>query len=428
MRVVYEGADDIRALRAGPDRRRGGGQPISAPTPRPISSTTWAASPQYRTDPELCEILVTRSKPTLLWMRDRACASCPNYGRQAYRVDGRFKFWGGRPSRWRPAVRAWSRRCTARPRGAASRSSTSAWAQDLIPTTPACPASRSASDGETARCAAKAVVLACGGFEANAEWRTRYLGPGWDLAKVRGTRFNTGDGLAHGADASARSPTATGPAATPSAWERNAAGIRRPGADGDDFQRHSYPFGVMVNAEGKRFVDEGADFRNYTYAKYGRAMLAQPGQFAWQVFDAKVPHLLRDEYRMRQRDQGARRHAGGAGAQARGGRPGRSCWRRSREFNAAVTTRRAVRSQRQGRPRRARPGVPRSNWANPHRYAAVRGLCGHLRRHLHLRRPARSTREGQVVGHRAAPRSPACSPPARWSAGSSTSTIPAAAG
>ena len=35
----------------------------------------------------------------------------------------------------------------------------------------------------------------CGGFEANAEWRTRYLGPGWDLAKVRGTRFNTGDGI-----------------------------------------------------------------------------------------------------------------------------------------------------------------------------------------------------------------------------------------
>ena len=38
-------------------------------------------------------------------------------------------------------------------------------------------------------------MLACGGFEANPEWRTRYLGPGWDLAKVRGTRFNTGDGI-----------------------------------------------------------------------------------------------------------------------------------------------------------------------------------------------------------------------------------------
>ncbi|MGH8739058.1 MAG: FAD-binding protein, partial [Burkholderiales bacterium] len=47
-------------------------------------------------------------------------------------------------------------------------------------------------------------------------------------------------------------------------------------------------------------VDDGADFRNYTYAKYGRVILNQPGQFAWQVFDAKVTHLLRDEYRIKQ--------------------------------------------------------------------------------------------------------------------------------
>ena len=56
----------------------------------------------------------------------------------------------------------------------------------------------------------------------------------------------------------------------------------------------------LVNASGKRFVDEGADFRNYTYAKYGRIILEQPDQFAWQVFDQKVTHLLRDEYRIKQ--------------------------------------------------------------------------------------------------------------------------------
>jgi tricarballylate dehydrogenase len=57
---------------------------------------------------------------------------------------------------------------------------------------------------------------------------------------------------------------------------------------------------MMVNARGERFVDEGADFRNYTYAKYGHEVLKQPGQMAWQVFDAQVLHLLRDEYRIRQ--------------------------------------------------------------------------------------------------------------------------------
>ena len=71
-------------------------------------------------------------------------------------------------------------------------------------------------------------------------------------------------------------------------------------AVGDQFQKHSYPFCVLINATGKRFVDEGADFRNYTYAKYGRVVLEQPGQFAWQVFDDKVKHLQRDEYRIRQ--------------------------------------------------------------------------------------------------------------------------------
>src|SRR5947208_11613870 len=37
---------------------------------------------------------------------------------------------------------------------------------------------------------------------------------------------------------------------------------------GDNFQKHSYPWGIMINGRGERFVDEGADFRNYTYAKY----------------------------------------------------------------------------------------------------------------------------------------------------------------
>jgi tricarballylate dehydrogenase len=82
-------------------------------------------------------------------------------------------------------------------------------------------------------------------------------------------------------------------------WEMNAPEFGDL-AVGDQFQKHSYPFGILVNATGRRFVDEGADFRNYTYAKYGRVVLEQPGQFAWQVFDQKVKHLLRDEYKIRQ--------------------------------------------------------------------------------------------------------------------------------
>jgi len=141
-------------------------------------------------------------------------------------------------------------------------------------------------------------VLACGGFQANAEWRTRYLGPGWDLAKVRGTRFNTGEGIRMALDIGA-SPSGNWSGCHAVGWERNAPEFGDL-AVGDAYQKHSYPFGIMLNARGERFVDEGADFRNYTYAKYGRVILAQPGQFAWQIFDGKVLHLLRDEYRIRE--------------------------------------------------------------------------------------------------------------------------------
>jgi tricarballylate dehydrogenase len=145
---------------------------------------------------------------------------------------------------------------------------------------------------------APCVVLACGGFEANAAWRTRYLGPPWDLAKVRGSRFNTGAGIRM-ALAIGAAPCGNWSGCHAVQWEMNAPEFGDL-AVGDQFQKHSYPFGILINAAGARFVDEGADFRNYTYAKYGRAVLEQPGQFAWQIFDGKVKHLLRDEYRIKQ--------------------------------------------------------------------------------------------------------------------------------
>src|SRR6202035_4054581 len=153
-------------------------------------------------------------------------------------------------------------------------------------------------EGRTMTVGAKTVILASGGFEANAEWRARYLGPGWDLAKVRGTRFNTGDGIRMALDIGAM-PTGNWSGCHAVGWDRNAPEFGDLSV-GDNFQQHSYPFAIMLNARGERFVDEGADFRNYTYAKYGREILMQPGQFAWQIFDQQVVHLQRDEYRIRQ--------------------------------------------------------------------------------------------------------------------------------
>src|SRR2546428_11622384 len=82
-------------------------------------------------------------------------------------------------------------------------------------------------------------------------------------------------------------------------WDLNAPwhGDRKVG---DNFQKHSYPDSIIDNDEGKRFVDEGADMRNYTYVKYGREVIKQPRRAALHIFDQKVLHLLREEYRIRE--------------------------------------------------------------------------------------------------------------------------------
>ena len=57
---------------------------------------------------------------------------------------------------------------------------------------------------------------------------------------------------------------------------------------GDMFQKHDYPVGIVVNADGERFVDEGADIRNSPMPSTDGRFSTQPGQFAWQMFDSKT--------------------------------------------------------------------------------------------------------------------------------------------
>ena len=94
MRVVYDGADDIRALAPDLTDKEMSVSDFGSYTEENFFDDM-ARITQYRTDPDLCEILVKRSKATLLWMRDQGVRFMPNFGRQAFLVDGRFKFWGG---------------------------------------------------------------------------------------------------------------------------------------------------------------------------------------------------------------------------------------------------------------------------------------------------------------------------------------------
>jgi tricarballylate dehydrogenase len=297
IRVVYNGVDDIKTL-------------VPDLTQAEIDTTDFgtytadqffddmARVTQHRADPDLIELLVTRSFDTLNWMRQKGVRFIPIYGRQAFKIEGRFKFWGGLTVEAVGGGPGLINMLTesARKRGIEIRYATRA--VDLLFDGDRVEGVRARHDGQVIEFPARSVVLASGGFEANPEWRTRYLGPGWDLAKVRGTRFNTGDGIRMALDIGA-SPCGNWSGCHAVSWEMNAPEFGDL-AVGDQFQKHSYPFAIMINATGRRFVDEGADFRNYTYAKYGRVVLEQPGQFAWQIFDQKVKHLQRDEYRIRQ--------------------------------------------------------------------------------------------------------------------------------
>lgn len=141
---------------------------------------------------------------------------------------------------------------------------------------------------------AASVVLGCGGFEANPAARASYLGQSWDLAKARGTRYNTGEVLAR-LLAIGAAPVGhwSGAHAVPVDAESADVGDLRIGAL---TTRLSYPYGIMVNVEGRRFVDEGSDFKLLTYAKIGREVLRQPQGRAFQIFDQRTVGLIEPRY------------------------------------------------------------------------------------------------------------------------------------
>jgi len=297
IRFAYRGVDDLREIMPDLTQEEIDRTDFGEYTEGQFFDDMFRVT-RYRSDPVLCELLVKQSFATMKWLRSKGVRFQPIFGRQAFKIDGRFKFWGGL------TVEAWGG-------GPGLVDSESEIAKrNGIETRYGCRVTELLYDGtrvqgvkvrESGRIhdvTASSVVLASGGFESDPEMRARYLGPNWELARVRGTRFNTGDGIKM-AQAIGAASYGNWSGCHAVGWDFNAPEFGDLTV-GDGFQKHSYPFGIMVNANGRRFVDEGADFRNYTYAKYGRVILEQPGNFAWQIFDQKVMHLLRDEYRIKQ--------------------------------------------------------------------------------------------------------------------------------
>ncbi|HTC11896.1 MAG TPA: FAD-dependent tricarballylate dehydrogenase TcuA [Acetobacteraceae bacterium] len=295
FRFVHHGVDDLRAL--APD--------IAELDLANIDFGTYTAEQyfddmgrltEYRCDPDLTDVLINGSYEAALWLQRHRVRFQPALGRQAFKVDGKFKFWGGLACH----ILGGGMHLTTTLHDALERDAIpvhyNTMASALLYDDARVRGVRVRRGGQHHDIAAKSVVLACGGFESNPEWRARYLGPNYDLAKVRGTRFNMGMGHRMATDIGAAT-AGHWSGAHAVQWDMNAP----PYGDisvGDRFQKHNYPFSILVNARGERFVDEGLDFHSYTYAKYGHAVMQQPGLFAWQIFDQKVTHLLREEYRI----------------------------------------------------------------------------------------------------------------------------------
>lgn len=254
---------------------------------------------RHQSDEDMAWRLIDDSRPAMVWLRGHGVRFIPMFGRQSFLVNGKQHFYGGVnvEAVGGGAGLVEMELAEVARMGCEIRYSTGATrliqdAQRRITGVEV----RGPDGYEVIH--TPAVVLACGGFESNPEMRVRYLGSGWDLCRVRGTRHNTGEGIRMALDIGAR-PYGNWSGCHSVGWDISAT----PYGDReilDNFQKHSYPWGIIVNLRGERFADEGEDVRNHTYVKFGREIMNQPFRTAIQIFDQKTIPLLRDEYRIKQ--------------------------------------------------------------------------------------------------------------------------------
>jgi tricarballylate dehydrogenase len=152
-----------------------------------------------------------------------------------------------------------------------------------------------AKDGRETIIRAGAVVLATGGFSANHEMVQHYIGPGACHLVLRGSPFNTGDGH--------RMAEAVGAKLD---WMDDFHGglihygyKKYPDANAGRGMRSvkKYEKCILVNQEGKRFVDEGESTSDKTYAKFGKIIaLTQPDGVAYAIFDSNGADVIDPMY------------------------------------------------------------------------------------------------------------------------------------
>jgi tricarballylate dehydrogenase len=296
LRFAFDRAEDLLPIVPNVETQVPGFMKGVQPYPRDLFWADLRRVTEDRTDVEISEILISRSYDTVRWMAQQGIVMEAAVSLSGIKVGDTIKWSPGAVIRAQHEgvglSKMWFEIAAAR--GVEIRNGTGA--VRLVQNTQGRVTGVTVQDASGfSDLDAKATVLACGGFEANPAWRARYLGRPWDHAKVRGTRYNTGDGLRMAIDAGALPYGQwTGCHSTPIDADAPPYGDRKLT---DKTNRLSYPYGVLLNRRGARFFDEGEDFQFYTYAKLGGIILNQPSGVGFQIFDQKVVKLLEGRYK-----------------------------------------------------------------------------------------------------------------------------------
>ncbi|GAB7327579.1 hypothetical protein MBLNU13_g11433t3 [Cladosporium sp. NU13] len=242
--------------------------------------------------------VVTEGLELVQWLKKEAGVNWQmSFRRQAFEVDGRFKFWGGLCLTVKEQGKGLIENLLKAVRARGGEVVFNVSGKELIVDPNGKVVGLQVErEGELIEVRAASTVLCAGGFEANPDLRKKYLAEGWERAHTRGTPYNTGDMMmaAQRIGAKLVGDFSSGGCHS-TAWDYDSP---PDGGDRDktnEFTKSGYPLGIMVNSAGQRFVDEGVDLRNYTYAKFGRAILEQPGGVAWQIWGKEGQKWLRDE-------------------------------------------------------------------------------------------------------------------------------------
>ncbi|OCS85057.1 FAD-dependent tricarballylate dehydrogenase TcuA [Caryophanon tenue] len=250
---------------------------------------------KQQSNPALVRTLTEQSFATIEWMHAYGVEFELNYDNQSFEIEDKIQFWGGLPlktvEKGIGLMRSLVKRCDEL--GIEIFYQTAA--KQLVKSEERITGVVIEQPTGTQTIDCQAVVLACGSFEGNRKEREQFIGEEWGEAIVRGTEFNTGDGISMALEVGAiRAGQLNGCHAI--GTDANVPKVGNFEKPGDIYKKHSYPYSIMLNQNGERFVDEGADFRNFTYAKYGKEILKQPNHIAYQLYDAKVRPILRKEY------------------------------------------------------------------------------------------------------------------------------------